>query len=454
MRLSSLILAVVLASSSSHILAAPPLPSGIFNAPTLPEGIDKPNSPTKMDSLFSQPQTFNINGFMDLRSGFRTQKDAHEGQQPLNETRLQLELQKEIGPVSINLTSDFIYDAEASQHAIDLDKGKGWIDLREASIAFSPFPFIDIKAGRQVLTWGTGDLIFINDLFPKDWQAFFIGRDLDYLKAPSDAIKTSFFTDIGNIDIVYTPRFDADRGITGEKLSYYNPLSNSQSGENSIIKPKKPHSDEWSMRIYKNFGSSELSLYGYHGFWKSPLGFDPGSNKNRYPLLRSVGASLRKPLWRGITHVELGYYDSYERGAAKNPFTPNSETRFLIGYEQELIKNFTISVQYYLEWMQDYGKYESSLEAIGAAVKRDKIRHVLTNRLSLLTHQQNVTWSLFTFYSPSDADAYLRPNVSYKVNDQWTIEAGGNFFVGEENNTFFAQFKNNNNIYGSIQYGF
>jgi hypothetical protein len=55
---------------------------------------------------------------------------------------------------------------------------------------------------------------------------------------------------------------------------------------------------------------------------------------------------------------------------------------------------------------------------------RDEVRHLLTNRLTLMTHQQNVTWSLFTFFSPSDVDAYFRPDVSYKVNDFWTVTAG------------------------------
>ena len=35
----------------------------------------------------------------------------------------------------------------------------------------------DLKIGQQVLTWGTGDYVFLNDLFPKDYQSFFSGRD-------------------------------------------------------------------------------------------------------------------------------------------------------------------------------------------------------------------------------------------------------------------------------------
>ena len=45
----------------------------------------------------------------------------------------------------------------------------------------------DIKVGKQVLTWGTGDYLFLNDLFPKDYQSFFAGREDEYLKAPSNA---------------------------------------------------------------------------------------------------------------------------------------------------------------------------------------------------------------------------------------------------------------------------
>ena len=66
--------------------------------------------------------------------------------------------------------------------------------LREGYISYYPSSFYEIKAGRQVLTWGTGDLIFINDRFPKDYESFYSGRDMEYLKVPSDAVKISFLS--------------------------------------------------------------------------------------------------------------------------------------------------------------------------------------------------------------------------------------------------------------------
>ena len=86
-----------------------------------------------------------------------------------------------------------------------------------------------MSAGRQVLTWGTGDLLFLNDLFPKDFVSFFIGRDDEFLKAPSNSLKFSSFARAANLDLVWTPIFASDRYITGERLSFYNAMGRRQS---------------------------------------------------------------------------------------------------------------------------------------------------------------------------------------------------------------------------------
>jgi len=67
---------------------------------------------------------------------------------------------------------------------------------------------------------------------------------------------------------------------------------------------------------------------------------------------------------------------------------------------------------------------------------------------------QNLELSLFAYYSPSDQDAYLRPNVSYKVDDHWTVEMGANVFFGKREPTFFSQFSANTNIFWALRRAF
>ncbi len=313
-----------------------------------------------------------------------------------------------------------------------------------------------ITLGRQILTWGTGDLVFINDLFPKDWVSFFIGRDVEYLKAPSDALKVSAFSGWANLDLVYTPRFDADRFIDGRRLSFFNTGRGRLTGRDAVVLAERPaevfEDDEWAARLYRNLGAYEVALYGYDGFWKSPAGAEPASGRATFPPLSVFGASLRGPVGAGIGNVELGYYDSRADRDGDDPTVRNSELRLLLGYEQEIARNLTLGLQYYLERMGEFEAYRRTLPS-GTPV-RDENRHVLTQRLTWLTHSQNLEWSLFLFYSPSDQDAYLRPRVGYQVDDHLSVEAGGNLFFGAREETFFGQFQDNNNLYLGARYGF
>jgi hypothetical protein len=95
-------------------------------------------SDDKTDESFFSKLPIETHGFYEVREGYRLQNDKYEKDMSIMENRLQLDL-------------------------------------------------------SSYLDWA--DLIFINDLFPKDWESFFIGRDTEYLKAPSDAAKISLFGD-------------------------------------------------------------------------------------------------------------------------------------------------------------------------------------------------------------------------------------------------------------------
>ena len=137
--------------------------------------------------------------------------------------------------------------------------------------------------------------------------------------------------------------------------------------------------------------------------------------------------------------------------SGKNALVDNSQMRYLAGYSQEIAKDFTAGVQYYLEHMQDFSQYKNSLTS-GPA--RDEDRHLLTLRLTKLLMSQNLRCSLFTYYSPSDKDVHMRPNINYKLNDNTALEIGGNIFFGDYSHTFFGQLRNNTNIYAGIRYSF
>ena len=296
------------------------------------------------DWLYDNHQT-ELNGFVEMRAGVRTNRELDEKDLSIGEARLQLDLSKVMDWGTLKLKTDLVGDT-VDETAI--------ADLRELNLLFSPLDNMDVKVGRQVLTWGTGDLLFINDLFPKDWVSFFIGRDDEYLKAPSDAIKTSLFFDTANIDFVYMPTFNNSNYIDGSRLSYWNPILGRNAGRDFVFDDNQRNSfdedDSAAMRISKNISGVEYALYGYYGFWSTPKGLDPVAMRLTYPGLAVYGGSVRATLLGGIGNFEFGYYDSLDDQDGDNPLLPNSEFRAMTGFERELGQNLTGSVQYYMEW--------------------------------------------------------------------------------------------------------
>lgn len=450
-------------------LEAPPKQQGLKSEPALPAGLEAQskgdeNAPALPPGLIEEenPQDqredsgeeieghfpLDFHGFWELRTGVRVSDDSVQPSDfSLGETRLQLQTDKSWDRAAIEFTGDFLLDGVTEE--VDFD-------LRRLRLTTSLTDNLDLGLGRQVLTWGTGDLLFINDLFPKDWQSFLIGRDVEYLKAPSDALKLSWYNDIVNFDLVYTPQFDSDRFIAGERISFWSPRAGRRIGRDMEVNDDAPDDwfddDEIAVRLHRTFGSTEVALYGYDGFWKSPAGQDPVSMEATFPRLSVYGASIRGTLGKGVVNAEVGYYDSRDDRKGDDPFVDNSELRFLIGYERELAKEFTGAFQYYLVHMMDYGSYRDTLPAF--IDSRDENRHVFTMRITKLLMNQDLTLSSFLFFSPSDSDGYWRPRVSYKINDSWEVSAGGNLFFGRNDYTFYAQFEDNSNVYMSARYSF
>jgi len=395
------------------------------------------------DSLFSNLE-IEAHGFYEMRAGYRIRKDEYQKDMSIMENRLQIDLASYPEWGDLKVKGDVFGDLVEEQ--VDFD-------LREAYMFTRPLEFMDLKVGRQILTWGTGDLVFINDMFPKDWQSFFIGRDTEYLKAPSDAAKVSLFGDRANLDFVYTPKFDPDRFISGERVSYWNSTHGRLAGQDAITHTDRPNrwfrDSEFAARLYKNINNYEVALYGYRGYFKSPGGQD--GTQAIFPDLNVYGASIRGNVGKGIGNLEFGYYESDDDQSGTNANVNNSELRFLAGYTQEVGMDFTAGLQYYVEHMTDYGQY---LDNLPGGPARDRDRHLVTVRLTKLLMNQNLRCSFFTYYSPTDKDVYMRPNLNYKVNDNVALEVGANIFFGDYPNTFFGQFQNNTNIYAAVRYSF
>ena len=399
--------------------------------------------------------TLGIGGFLELAAGYKYKNDnTRKDDYNMMEARLQIKSRYHPSGLLETYNSEINFKGEM---LVDGYLEKTDIYIRESNILITPLTFMDIKLGRQIFTWGTGDYTFINDLFPKDYISFLTGRDDEYLKKPSDGIRISIFNKLFNTDILAIPFFTPNTIPDGERLSFFDSFQGEITGINNNIKIKEksstPDNYEYALRAYRTFGSYELALYGFYGFSKMPQGInDVPTQELFYPELSVYGASIRGPFLKGISNFEFGYYDSREDTSGENMLIENSSFKILCGYAKDLGNDLNIGLQYKLNEMLDYSHYKGSL--LQTNIITEQYTHLITLRITKLLLDQKLNLSLFTFYSPPDNYIYLRPSLKYKILDNLQLAVGANIINGNTTYSEFGQFSKNSNIYGRLVFRF
>ncbi|GAB4419513.1 MAG: hypothetical protein OHK0032_15390 [Thermodesulfovibrionales bacterium] len=359
---------------------------------------------------------------------------------------MQLKLEASKEPFRLFIKTDAFFD--------HIDE-KGDVEIREGYIDYTAKNW-DLRVGRQIITWGLGDLIFINDVFPKDYEAFFSGRPLEYLKKGVDGAKLGIYPGFASFELVAVPFFEPNNFPDPKRFYMFDPMPNITNREEREPATSLKNT-EFALRIYRDVAGIDASLYFYHGFFRQPwmMPDDPTMPTGLtlfYPKLSVYGASLQGRALDGVLSFEAGYYDSRQDRSGKDPMVPNSQIRFLIGYQRQMWEDFTIGLQYYGEYMHDYSEYKENLPP--GFPKEKRLHQLVTLRLTQFLRHQTLRLSFFAFYSPSDGDYMLNPEIKYNFSDHIWAAIGGNIFGGGERWSQFGQLDKNDNIYLQLRYEF
>jgi hypothetical protein len=396
---------------------------------------------------YADASDISLHGFLQGNYSFdASEPNPDGGDFKLAEERLQLKLDAAKDPFHVFVKADGWYDHV--DHKWDSELREGYVDYTASTW--------DARVGRQVITWGVGDLLFINDVFPKNWAAFFSGRPLEYLKKGVDAVKIGLYPGFASFELVAIPFFTEDTFPSSSRFHLFDPFPGlTNRAETEPV--TRLNNTEFAFHAYRQVGGVDVSLYAYRGFYRQPSmmpdnPFLPTRLTLFFPKLSEYGASAQGRALDGVLSLETGYYDSRGDKSGTNPMIPNSQTRFLIGYQRQMWEDFTLGVQYYGEYMHQYSEYVNSLPP--GFPKGKRLHDLLTLRLTQFLTNQTLRLSFFCFYSLSDGDYMLIPEIKYNFSDHIWAAIGANIFGGRSRTTMFGQLADDSNVYSQLRYEF
>jgi len=383
-----------------------------------------------------------LSGFVQQNTAANTQTANPDGRRyKWLEERVQIKLDASGGAWRLLAKGDLAIDHLGRQDQSELREG--YVDYTAGNW--------DLRVGRQVVTWGLGDLVFVNDVFPKDHEALFAGRPLEYLKRGVDAVKLGAYPEFANFELVLSPGFRESRIPDARRFHLYDPMP-AVSKRETI----KPGQGDVGLRIYRDVAGYDAALYLYRGFQRTPsMRPDsmtaPTKISTFYPQLSVYGASVSGRAGEGVLSLEAAYYDSRQDRSGNDFAVPNSQTRLLAGYQIQPAEDLSLGFQYYAEAMNDYGAYLAALPA-GFPVEK-RWSHTVTARLTQFFRHQTLRLSAYASYNASTGDHFVNPELRYSFTDKVWGAVGANIFGGKPWGQF-GQLSRDDNVYLQVRYAF
>ena len=368
-----------------------------------------------------------INGFVDSYHALQT---GYPHKVMSSRTRLRLEMRVDYGEASLFSSVNLAYNG--------IIKDQTGAFLREAYFDYAG-RFLEVKAGRQIVTWGVVDGLRITDLIsPMDYTEF-MANDYDDIRVPVNAINLKYPGESFSAEVVFVPVPEYFVLPTSDDNPWQMTAPNGMQMDLSGTPAKHIKNSEVGGRLRFFLENLDFSLTALHTYNKSPvtiLKIDQQQQtaviKGIYEPMDVVGGDVSIPAGEIVIRGEMAFYFG-EPIALKNStdYWHRSSFNALLGIDWYAGDNWTIMAQYMHKVIMDYRSVlgtEQNTSMITARISKE----LLNNTLKL---------SVYGMLDVDNVGFYVRPAADYLLSDQITLSLGADI-LGGRRGTFKTYDKN------------
>lgn len=313
----------------------------------------------------------------------------------------------------------------------------------------------DIRAGKQIIIWGTASGIQITDIVsPKDYSEF-LARDFDDMRLAVDAIKTRFLGEESDLELIWIPTF-REAVVPTEESPWYI-AAEEESGitdisVNETIKPEKNLANsELALKYSLYLTGADLAFSLFHTWQDLPVyhkvlnGSSAVYSPEHHRL--TFGAfefSLPRGdfVFMGEMAMVNGRYYEVEDDDDESHIMKDSFDGYL-GVDWSPGNNWSLSVQMMEQVILDYEK----------RIESEAHNSLVTFSISKKLFREKLTLSDMLYYNLTDEDHFNRLSFDYAMTDEFHVSGGVDVFGGDEDGGF-GKYDKNDEVWFKLKISF
>jgi hypothetical protein len=372
-----------------------------------------------------------LNGFVDTYHALQL-SSPHKIMS--SRTRLRLEMRANYGEASLFSSVNLAYNS--------LIKEQSGAFLREAYFDYVG-KYLEVKAGRQIVTWGVADGLRITDLIsPMDYTEF-MANDYDDIRVPVNAVNLKYPGESFSAELVFVPVPEYFVMPSGEDNPWTMPVPAGASMDLNGTPKKHIKNSEVGGRLRFFLENLDFSLTALRTFNKSPVtiaSYNPETKSavinGIYEPMNVVGGDVSIPAGELVIRGEIAFYFG-EPVALKNSMDYRLRKTFngLLGIDWYAGDNWTFMFQYMHKIIMDY-RDELGTEQNSSMITARISKEVLNNTLKL---------SVYGMFDADNVGYYVRAAGDYLLNDQITLSLGSDLLGGRRG--IFKTYNKNKQIW-------
>lgn len=320
------------------------------------------------------------------------------------------------------------------------------VELREIYLEGSPFGNLDIKLGKQIVSWGVANSLRVVDVLnPTDSREFGM-TDLEDVRLPIAMTKLDYY--IGDLKLEAVAVHEIKFNKSAVFGSDFNP---STQKINEVIPESSAENTEYGLALIGTFSGWDASLHWAQYFDDTAhfkiLGAVP-TLEQRHSRLTMGGVTLSIPSGNFIWKAEAAKLQGMEFALVTDKTF--SRTDVLVGSEYSGWSDTSLILEFGIQHLNDF---DVKLEESPDSQLEDRIATTVSFMQDYINQTLHLSLVGMMIGKSGQDGGLNRMSLEYDVMDAFSVTGGVMLYQPGEN-TYFQSLNENDRIFFEARYSF